>query len=321
MSVVALHALLGSAAGLAVWLITLALTRTSSTYRLNRMRVLFAHVLEGRELAHLEAEDLLAAQVAAIPFHRRILKPFWQRSSRTALKYAPTRIIATLQRQLDAAGNPHRLAPHELLVAKAMTFCLGLGLGVASAGVMVGGSGPLRSLLYVLACAGTGFMGPDFWVYRRRRKHTEGIKRALPDVVDLLRVSMEGGLSYDGAVGYVVAKMQNPLTYELNRYLIDRQVGRGQEEAMRALGNRTREADLLSFTEVVVQGEALGTGVGRALRAFSADLRTKRRQRAEKKAHEAAMKMLFPMILLIFPAVFSIIVGPSVLVFMKSFGL
>lgn len=166
-----------------------------------------------------------------------------------------------------------------------------------------------------------GFFLPDLWVRRKRRAYLTGISRALPDVVDLLRVSMDGGLSFDGSCNYVVTHMKNPLTIELNRYLVDRQIGRRQDEAMRLMAKRTLEPDLVRLVEVVVQGESLGSGIYRALTSFSEDLRTKRRQRAEKKAHEASMKMLFPMIGLIFPAIFIIILGPTVPIFISTFGL
>ncbi len=314
------HAVVGGGAGLAVWLCTLALVLLSGNGRLTRLRRLSTYAPEEQGRTRVEAEDVLASQIAARSFRQRIVKPVTLRLSRLTLRYAPSRIIATLQRQLDSAGNPARLAPHELLVGKTMGLTLGLLAGAASVGLVFSGE-MARSLLYVAATAAAGFMLPDLWVYRRRREHLAGINRALPDVVDLLRVAMDGGLSYEGAVGYVVSKMRNPLSYELNRYLIDRQIGRGQDEALHAMGQRTREPDLLRLVEVVIQGEALGTGVARALNAFSADLRVKRRQRAETRAHQAAMKMMFPMILLIFPAVFIIILGPVVPIFMKSFGL
>ncbi len=320
-TVVLLRTVVAAGAGLSIWLFTVVLVRMSGTQRDKRLKVLLTYSFETRADATLEAEDVLAAQVAAQPFYQRTLRPLWQRLSRVALKYAPSRIIVTLQRQLDAAGNPRRLAPHEFLLAKMVAMSVGMVVGMATDGFMTGADGPLRALLYVLATAGAGFMLPDLWVYRRRKRHLEGIARVLPDVVDLLRVSMEGGLSYEGAVSYVVAKTESPLAYELNRYLIDRQIGRGQSESMRAMGNRTRQHDLMNLVEVVVQGEAMGTGINRALHAFSSDLRVRRRQRAEKKAHEAAMKMIFPMILLIFPAVFIIILGPTVPIFMQSFGL
>jgi tight adherence protein C len=321
MSAMMLHTLLAGGAGLVVWVCTLLLLRTGGQRRRARLRAVLSPAVEDRSYASIAAEDVLAAQVAAIPFHRRILRPIWRRVARMALRYAPTRIITTLQRQLDAAGNPRSVAPHELLVAKAIAACLGLGAGLLGSGSVFGDVGPVRAALLVAASTAAGFFVPDLWVRRCRQRHLKGIKSNLPDVVDLLRVSMEGGLSYEGAVSYVVAKMQNPLTYELKRYLIDRQVGRGQDESMQALANRTREPDLMRLCEVVIQGEALGTGINRALTAFSADMRMKRRQRAEKKAHEAAMKMLFPMILLIFPAIFIIILGPVVPIIMHSFGI
>lgn len=321
MSTALLRALTAGGAGLAIWLLTLALVRLNGAQRYNRIRVLLTYTLDTRMEATLKAEDVLAAQVAATPFLRRTLKPVWKRVSRIALKYAPTRIIATLQREIDGAGNPHNLAPHELLLIKLLTTGLGLGSGVATVGIVFDGAGVLRMGLYIAAAAIGGFMLPDLWIYRKRRRHLEGIAHVLPDVVDLLRVSMEGGLGYDGAVSYVVAKTKSPLTHELQRYLIDRQLGRGTMDAMRTLGNRTRQPDLLNLAEVVSQGEALGTSISAALNAFSTDLRVKRRQRAEKKAHEATMKMLFPMILLIFPAIFIIILGPTVPIFIQSFGL
>jgi len=308
-------------AGLAVWLLLLAVTRLTTRRRLGRMRSLMVDVPQDRPDKIPDSEAIRAQQIASRRFYQRTLLPLWQRVTPLMAKYAPTRITVTLQRQLDGAGNPGKMGPYELLVAKVIGLLLGIPVGFFLIPLLLGRNDAAHTLVYVvLVAVGCCFL-PDLWLRQKRRAYLYGISRALPDVVDLLRVSMDGGLSFDGSVGYVVTHMKNALTTEMNRYLVERQIGRRQDEAMHLMANRTREPDLVRFVEVVVQGEALGTGINRALTAFSDDLRTKRRQRAEKKAHEASMKMLFPMVGLIFPAIFIIILGPTVPIFISSFGL
>lgn len=320
MSVTIARAAIAGAAGLSIWLIAAGIALNMTSSRLRRMRAIISGAPSKLLLQQVTAESILVAEIAAQPFRQRIIRPQWRRITRLALRYAPTRIITTLQRQLDGAGNPRKLAPHEYLVIKCATMVGGILAGTATVDVWFTGGG-LRPALYVVACGVGGFMLPDVWLYDKRKRHLQELGKTLPDVVDLIRVSMDGGLSYDGAVSYAVAKVKNAFTHELSRYLIDRQIGRSTESAMHTMGNRSREPDLVRLVEVVVQGEALGTGINRALGAFSSDLRVKRRQRAEKKAHQASTKMLFPMILLILPAVFIIILGPTIPVITKSLGL
>jgi len=306
--------------GTIVWTVTLLLTGLSGTHRQTRLQTLLANTTEERARARVTPEDVLAERIAQRSLLDRTLRPLWRRGEALLRRYAPAGIVQTLGRQLDSAGNPGNLRPHDLLLLKTVGGVLGLALGIASVGVMLGQPGVGGGIVYVGGVALAGSFAPDLWVYRRRRAYVAGIRRALSDVIDLVRVCMEGGLSFEGSLADVCQKMSNPLTAELRRYLVARQAGRSLSEGLRAMANRTREEDLVSLVEVVVQGEALGSGISDALTAFSADLRDKRKQRAETKAQQATMKMLFPMVGLIFPAIFVLILGPTIPLFLKSFG-
>jgi len=314
-----LNILIAGGAGAIIWMLVIVSTTKERASRMERLEGLISHAAldEGGSKTKQASHR---PQITVKSFYARVIVPLLTPLRELALRFLPTRIISRMQQQIDGAGNPANMDTPQLMLLKIAGLFAGVGVGVGVAPIIAGDPNLAHDIGWLLILTVACSFAPDLWLMRKRRAYLGGIRRSLPDVVDLLCVSMDGGLSFDGSVGYVVTHMKNPLTLELNRYLIDRQIGRRQDEAMRTMSGRTREPDIIKMVEVVVQGEALGTGINRALTAFSVDLRIKRRQRAEKKAHEASMKMLFPMILLIFPAIFMIILGPTVPIFISTFG-
>ncbi|MDE3076036.1 MAG: type II secretion system F family protein, partial [Chloroflexota bacterium] len=142
---------------------------------------------------------------------------------------------------------------------------------------------------------------------------------ALPDALDLIVVSMEAGLAFDGALAKVVEKTKGPLTEEFLKTLYEIQLGKQRREALRQLGARTGVKDLITFVNAVVQADQMGVSMAQVMRTQADEARLKRRQRAEERAHQAAVKMLFPLVLFILPSVLVVTVGPAALTIYTQF--
>jgi tight adherence protein C len=137
--------------------------------------------------------------------------------------------------------------------------------------------------------------------------------------MDLMSVCVESGLTFEGAMSKVSERYHNRLGVEFAQVLSEIRLGRQRREAMANLGSRTAVDEVNSFAQAVIQSDALGTGIARVLRIQSEELRRKRRQRAQEQGAKASLKMLFPMVLFIFPALWIVLLGPAVLLLLKEF--
>jgi tight adherence protein C len=164
--------------------------------------------------------------------------------------------------------------------------------------------------------AATGYFLPHFWLGSQIRARQKAIQRALPDTLDLLTVGVGAGLSLDGAILEVVEKSDNHLSHELASFLAELRMGRTRREALQGLQARTEVEDIKVLVASLIQAEELGMSLSETLLVQADQMRLRRRQRAEEMAHKATVKMLFPMVVLIFPALFIVIMGPAVPSFM-----
>jgi tight adherence protein C len=162
-------------------------------------------------------------------------------------------------------------------------------------------------------------MMPGIWLSRRTKQRKYEITRALPDAIDLLTISVEAGLGFDPALGRVVEKWDNALTRELGRMLSEMRMGASRRDAMRDVVARVNVDDLNTFMGAVIQADQLGVSISQVLRVQSKQMRQRRRQRAEEQAHKAPLKMLFPMVFLIFPTIYIVILGPAIPRLVESF--
>lgn len=163
-------------------------------------------------------------------------------------------------------------------------------------------------------------MGMNFYVIRKIRLRKEAIEKQLPDVLDIITVSVEAGLSFDGAVERVVQKSDNQLTRELATTLKEMRMGKLRKLALRGLADRCDVPDLTIWVGAMIQADELGVGIGNVLRVQSAQIREKRRFRAREKSMKAPIKILFPLVMFIFPSIFIILLGPAVIHLMSTFG-
>lgn len=175
-------------------------------------------------------------------------------------------------------------------------------------------------LLVVLFCVGIGFIGPSFYLRSKVTGHQNGIRRQLPDAFDLLSVCIEAGLSFDASLVKISEKMSGPFIDELLIVYREIQMGRSRREAIQNMANNSTIDELKTFASALAQAEQLGIPINNIMQVQSKQLRTTRSQIAKEKGMKASIKMIIPMLVFIFPTIFIIILGPTILNVMDNFG-
>lgn len=229
----------------------------------------------------------------------------------------PKAMLVNLNRRLDQAGNPTWLGTDSLLAYKGLLLCGGGFVGLLLAVLF---AGPASFVLWVLASAAAGFFAPDLLVLHLAQDRQEEIRRTLPDIMDTLVVTVEAGLGFEAALAQVVRNGRGPMVGEFARVLHEMQIGRPRVDALREMAARTSISELKALASAIVQASTLGVPMGKVLRQQSAEMRIRRRQHAEEKAQKVPVKILFPMIFCIFPALFVVILGPGIIRLMEAFG-
>jgi tight adherence protein C len=249
-------------------------------------------------------------------FHERVTAPAGERLAGFVLRLTPKATLETVNAKLLAAGLGRTLTPNGFLASKAV-----LGGGCLLLGLIFGAAmaGPAGGLLFGLCGLGAGFIGPDFVVGSKARTRKERIRAELPDALDLLAVSVEAGLSFDGAISKLTDHMTGPLADEFGLTLSEMRIGEARQEALKKMVDRCAAPELATFVRAIVQADQLGISLSRILRVQAADTRLRRQAAAEEKAMKAPIKMLFPTVLFIFPAMFLVILGPAFLNLSKIF--
>ena len=248
-----------------------------------------------RAKKHQEPEQPLHLQLlhAANPLGRRLVLPG---------------SIKELEQQILYADSPALWTLENVLAMKVFSVLGGLLVG----GVLTA-QGSSSALLLGATLALVGYEVPDFTLRSVANKRQSAIQKALPDTLDLLTVTVEAGMAFDAAVSQVTANTSGPLARELQRYLQEKQIGLSAREALEALSRRSRVEELRAFTSALLQAEKIGISIGPVLRELTAEMRVKRRQRAQEKAQQVPVKILLPMILFIFPVFMLVILGPAAL--------
>jgi len=269
-------------------------------------------------LAHFaERVDPLEKLELEQPFIERIIKPNLRRLATRIGRVVPTSSGDKIRTKLGEAGNPSGLGVIEFMGLKYL-MAIGLGGGSALLFIFAQVSSSL-SFIVPLVLAAFGYMLPGIWLDRKAKSRKKEITRSLPDAIDLLTISVESGLGFDPALMRVAEKWDNSLTREFARVLSELRIGKHKREALREMAARNNVEDLNVFISAVIQADQLGVAISQVLRIQSDAMRVKRRQRAEELAHKAPIKMLFPMVLLIFPALYIIILGPAVPSIVEAF--
>jgi tight adherence protein C len=263
-------------------------------------------------LAELETEPVVLDEFATRlkePLVTRILRPMAGSLGDKIAGLVPRRRAEQLRHRLLVAGVSAKLGPEEFVVLQGV----GLGAGVLL-GLLLGqaagyhGFGVLR---LVVILAAMGVFAPVAWVRRKQDERQASIKRDLPDVLDLLAISVEAGVGFEGAIEVVTRHFDSPLASEFSRTLREMELGLPRRDALQNLKRRTDVPELSNFVLILVQADALGMPIGRVLRTQAVEMRLKRRQWAREKAARLPVKILVPLTIFILPALFVVILGPA----------
>ncbi len=258
------------------------------------------------------------------PFSERVILPMARKLGEFVTRFTPQASLQSIQHQLDLAGNPRGLDAtmfylSRLAAAGALAAgTLALSFVVPKGSFLAFAAGPAKIILIAIGVAVFGFFVPSLMLRSKITRRQDVITKAMPDALDLLTVCVEAGLGFDQAMSKVCEKWNNELSMAFERVINEIRLGKLRREALRDMSDRVGVADLTSFVAAIIQADQLGVSIGKVLRIQSDQMRIKRRQRAEKKAHEAPVKMLIPMVLLIFPSIYIVLLGPSAIQVMKS---
>ncbi|MDI6709518.1 MAG: type II secretion system F family protein [Thermoanaerobacterales bacterium] len=298
-------------------LVFLVLTAVTAFVLLLLERLYSERLAVTQRLEELAAGDkILHARQAelAVPLWRRLFQPLFGRLQRRQAPSSPA--ANALTKRLALAGSPGGLTASEFTILRYLTAAGGVVIGAALAATGL----PTATGVILAAGAGiTGWAAPGFYLTSRINRRRQEVQKALPDTLDLLTVSIEAGLGFDGAVQKVVDKTKGTLASEMREMLREIQVGKPRREALRDVADRVAVDDLTTFIGAVVMAEQMGVRIGNVLRTQSDQMRLKRRQLAEERALKAPVKMLFPLIFFIFPATFIVLLGPAALQILRSF--
>jgi tight adherence protein C len=250
-------------------------------------------------------------QELALPVMRRVLLPALSGVSRRVLRFSPPAIVDRLDDELVYAGSPAGWDGQRLLAVK---WVSAVGLVLASLVILpMVDFGFLRTLVVAPIAGFVGYYLPEWLLRSRSSKRQYEMQRALPDALDLMSITVQAGLGFDAALERVSREMGGPLGEELYRVVQEMRLGKSRGEALRDLADRTTVEELKSFVMAMVQAEIFGISIAQVLNVQAEELRLKRRMRAEEQAQKLPVKIVFPLILCIFPAMMVVLAGPAVI--------
>jgi tight adherence protein C len=242
------------------------------------------------------------------PLLIRIIHPILDGVSRTILKITPKELVSSFEKRVVMAGTPFNISVKDWINIQVVTI-LCFPIVTVAIGYYIGMEA--RNIVFIIMIEiGIGLILPNLLLSKQISDRQRKILNSLPDVLDLLTVSVEAGLGFDGALSKVVDKMPGALADEFGNVLQEMKVGKSKREALKDMSDRVCLPDLSTFIGAVIQADQLGVSIGNVLRIQSEQMRQRRRQRAQEKAMKAPVKMLIPMILFIFPTIFSVLLGP-----------
>ena len=241
-------------------------------------------------------------------FRERVMLPLTTQVARIMLKVNPKSSSESVAKKLMAAGM-RNASPNGFIASQGIFALVGAFLGV----VLFGAAKPAAAPFFALMMGVLGFMGPSFVLGARVRSRQAAVAAELPDALDLLSVSVEAGMGFDGAVQKLTEHMEGPLIEEFELALGEMRIGEGRQEALKKMAERSASPEMASFVRAIIQADQLGISLGRILRIQAGDTRLKRQLLAEEKAMKAPIKMLFPTVAFIFPAMFIVVLGPAML--------
>lgn len=250
------------------------------------------------------------------PFAERVVDPATAALARLGRRLTRDGRAERYRGRLELAGGPAGWDTERVLATKVLGTLLAVPAGLAGTAF----AGPAGGVALGLAGGLAGSVAVDGWLWRLGRRRRDRLIRDLPDALDLLTISVEAGLTFDAAMAQVARRTDGPLAGEFFRVLQEMAIGVGRSDAMRALADRTGLSELRGFVTAMVQADTFGVPVAGVLRVQSAELRVRRRQRAEEAAQKVPVKIVFPLIFCIMPALFIVIIGPAAISILRTFA-
>jgi tight adherence protein C len=244
------------------------------------------------------------------PFSERVVMPIMRRLGEMSSRFTPQHVVEQTRVRLEMAGNPGRMDASTFMTLHFVSAGLFGGLVFLISLFSQTFTLPIK-LLIVLAFIILGYFFPDLWVRSKINSRQKGVRKAMPDALDLLTICVEAGLGFDAAMSKVNEKWDNDLSLAFGRVIREIQLGKLRRDALRDMSDRLGLAEMTSFVAAVIQSEMLGVSMAKVLRIQSDQMRIKRRQHAEEEAHKAPIKMIFPMGLFIFPALMIVLLTPA----------
>ena len=267
-----------------------------------------------RRAARYGAVRVAAAREERLSLHERVIVPMSGRLAGLVLRMNRRESLERVQLRLLAAGMS-AVTPSSFLATKGFLAAAGGLFGL----VIWVASGQTIGLVFFAGFAAIGWFAPGFLVGSRARRRRDRVQAELPDALDLLAVSVEAGMGFDGAIAKLTEHMHGALIDEFNLALTEMRVGESRQDALKKLSSRVDSPELSAFVRAIIQADQLGISLGRILRVQAVDTRLKRQAAAEEKAMKAPIKMLFPTVIFIFPAMFIVVLGPALIGLAKVF--
>ncbi len=270
------------------------------------------------EFGERELPESLEEIELSLSFRDRILIPLLKQLAAITLRFTPEQQIEETRKNIELAGMGGQLEPTTFFVFRIGGSLLLGFLGFFVFFVFSASTPPLQAVAFTAGAVFLGYFLPRMWLSSKISRRQDGIVKALPDALDLLVICVEAGLGFDAAMGKVYEKWDNDLAIAFGRVLREIQLGKARREALKDMSDRMDVPDVTSFIAAIIQADSLGVSMSKILRVQSDQMRTKRRQRAQEKAQQAPVKMMIPMVLLIFPSIWIVLLGPALLGVMES---
>lgn len=251
------------------------------------------------------------------PFSDRVLYPTLQRMGEFSSRFTPQKVIQDTDRKLELAGNPGNVDAAAFLSTRFVVAAV-FAVITFMVAAFLAQTPTSRALLYSVIGLVVGFYFPQLWLRDKITKRQNDIRKAMPDALDLLTICVEAGLGFDAAMSKVAEKWDNDLSAGFLRAIREIQLGKLRREALRDMADRMGIPEMTSFVAAVIQSEQLGVSMAKVLRIQSDQMRIRRRQLAEEKAHAAPIKMIIPMAIFIFPPIFILLLTPAAMRMMSS---
>ena len=276
--------------------------------------------LERRLSEYSQREDAMPKSLEelemSLSFRERILIPFVKALADFVVKFTPEKQLESTRQLLNLAGPGNRMEPGTFWAMRiGLTIAFGVGMFIIMG--VVARQTATNTLLFTVGGAALGFFLPLLQVRSQIQRRQKSVLLALPDALDLLCICVEAGLGFDGAMGKVYEKWDNDLAVAFGRVLQEIQLGKLRREALRDMATSIQVPDLTTFVAAIIQADQLGVSMAKILRIQSDQMRVKRRQRAQERAQQAPVKMVFPLVLLIFPSIWIVLMGPAILQVME----